>query len=586
MKSIENLKNKILAASGEKQATLVLKNAKVINVFTEEIEETDIAIEAGYIVGLGTYRGINEIEMNGRYVCPGFLDGHIHLESSMVSPNEFEKTVVPHGTTAVVTDPHEIANVAGVDGIRYMLQETEDLELDVYFMLPSCVPATKLDESGAVLEAEQLRPFYQEKRVLGLAELMNSYGTVRGEHDILQKVEDALEYGKQIDGHGPSLQGKNLNAYITAGVKSDHECSYMEEAAEKIRRGQWVMIREGTAAKNLRALIPLFSSPYYHRAILVTDDKHPEDLIKYGHMDYIIREAIAQGADPIHAIKMATLNPALYFGLATQGAIAPGYKADLVVIDDLRSFVVNEVYINGKIVAKQGCYINKSVIKPQKKEYERVTNSFHMKKIQPELLQMAELKSKQRVIQLTPYSILTSEKIITLTTGQGMSQQEVAAGVDVKQDIIKLAVLERHHNTGNVGVGYISGYGLKRGAVASSVSHDSHNLIIAGTNDLDMALAGNAVRSNGGGLAIAVDGKVLSELPLPIAGLMTNKSVLEVEEILQIMKQQLRDMGIPEEVDPFMTLAFVSLPVIPKLRLNTFGLIDVETQTVVPTSFD
>lgn len=594
MEQKKTLAQMIEAASGGAKADFVLKNARVVNVFTEQLEEADVAVSGGYIVGVGDYEGDVEVDLQGKVLCPGFLDGHIHLESSMMSPEEFCKGVLPHGTTGVITDPHEIANVAGTAGIRYMMEATKDLPMDVFFMLPSCVPSTGLDESGAVLEASDLEPFYEDERVLGLAEMMNSYGTVKGDRGVLDKLEAALSNGKKIDGHAPFLSGKGLNAYALAGVRSDHECSDIAEAVEKYSRGQWIMIREGTAAKNLDGLMPLFEAPYYQRSMLVTDDKHPGDLISLGHIDYIIRKAIANGADPIRAIKMGSFNTASYFGLDNRGAVAPGYLADLVVVDDLAAMEVEQVYKEGRLVAEHGVSLAGEV--PEKNWdaviRDRVFDSFHMKEIQKEdLIIQPEMKGaisadgepsgrQARVIQLIANQLLTTERLVPYLEKDGETP-----GVDVEQDIVKLAVFERHHHTGHVGLGFLGGYGLKKGAVASSVAHDSHNLIIAGTSDEDMVLAGNCVRKNKGGLAVVVDGQVVGELPLPIAGLMTNAGAEEVENCLTAMKAELRKLGIPETVDPFMTLAFVSLPVIPKLRLNTYGVIDVDAQEVVEAVF-
>lgn len=571
------LAKRILAASGEKKAALVLKHARVVNVFTAELESADIAVEDGYIVGVGDYEGLTEIELGGLVVCPGLIDGHIHLESSMVVPEEFQHSVIPHGTQAVITDPHEIANVAGAEGILFMLERTRGLTLDVYFMLPSCVPATGLDESGAILNADKLIPFYEEERVLGLAELMNFYGTVKADEKVLNKVEDARARHLLIDGHAPGLTGRELNAYVTAGVQSDHECSDAEEAIEKIRRGQWVMIREGTAARNLEALLPLFKEPYYHRCMLVTDDKHPGDLIRFGHLDYIIKKAVALGADPVHAVMMGSYHAARYFGLHQVGAIAPGYKANFIVVSNLNDFNVRQVYKDGKLVAENGV-MKEEILAAEKRSGiipVRVGDSFHLDEIRPGDFHIEKKGSAVRVLCLTPGELTTKENLVPWVENKGF-----APGVCVEQDIVKMAVLERHLGTGHIGLGFLGGYGLKRGAVATSIAHDSHNLIIAGTNDMDMALAGNTVRKNRGGLAVVADGKLLGELPLPIAGLMSEEPAAWVDERLEELKFQARKLGIGENIDPFMTLAFASLPVIPKLRLNTYGLIDVENQEI------
>lgn len=583
MKTCKLLREQVAAATGSKKAELVLKNAQIVNVFTQSVETGDIAIEGGYIVGIGNYEGITEKDLGGAYVCPGFLDGHIHIESSMTSPGEFERAVVPHGTIAVITDPHEIANVAGTAGIRFMMQSAQKLDLDVYFMLPSCVPATDLDESGAELLARDLEPFYADEKVLGLAEMMNAFGVTHGDKGCFEKLVQARSLKKAIDGHAPALSGKELNAYVTAGIRSDHECSDFEEAKEKFARGQWIMIRQGTAAKNLKALMGMFEDPYYQRCLLVTDDKHPGDLIRIGHIDAIIREAVSMGADPIRAIRMGTLNAAAYFGLHDMGAVAPGYKADLVVFDDLRTLNVKQVYKGGKLVAENGKMLHQ---KEKNTDWsteikERVFHSFHRVPITVEELQLKETTgTHQRVIDMVAHELITKERIEEWKELPG-----VAPGVDISRDIVKLAAIERHKNTGHVGLGFLGKYGLKKGAVATSIGHDSHNLVIAGVTDEDMVLAGNRVIENGGGLAIALEGKVLADLPLPIGGLMADEPVEVVDEKLEHMKKLSVELGISEDIDAFMTLAFISLPVIPKLRLNTYGVVDVEKHQVVEARF-
>ena len=583
MKTCKLLREQVAAATGSKKAELVLKNAQIVNVFTQSVETGDIAIEGGYIVGIGNYEGITEKDLGGAYVCPGFLDGHIHIESSMTSPGEFERAVVPHGTIAVITDPHEIANVAGTAGIRFMMQSAQKLDLDVYFMLPSCVPATDLDESGAELLARDLEPFYADEKVLGLAEMMNAFGVTHGDKGCFEKLVQARSLKKAIDGHAPALSGKELNAYVTAGIRSDHECSDFEEAKEKFARGQWIMIRQGTAAKNSKGLMGMFEDPYYQRCLLVTDDKHPGDLIRIGHIDAIIREAVSMGADLIRAIRMGTLNAAAYFGLHDMGAVAPGYKADLAVFDDLRTLNVKQVYKGGKLVAEDGKMLHqKEKITDWSDEIkERVFHSFHRDPITVEELQLKKTTgTHQRVIDMVAHELITRERIEEWKELPGM-----APGVDISRDIVKLAAIERHKNTGHVGLGFLGKYGLKRGAVATSIGHDSHNLVIAGVTDEDMVLAGNRVIENGGGLAIALAGKVLADLPLPIGGLMADEPVEVVDEKLEHMKKLSVELGISEDIDAFMTLAFISLPVIPKLRLNTYGVVDVEKHQVVEARF-
>ena len=606
MRQYNDLKKMMDVAAGRRKASLVLKGGTIVNVFTERTEIGDIAIEDGCIAGIGEYDGLVNVDMTGRYICPGFIDGHIHIESSMVSPPEFEKAVLPHGTTTVITDPHEIGNVAGCQGVDYMLKATEGLSLDTFFVMPSCVPSTGLDESGAVLGPEDIKPYYENPRVLGLAEVMNSVGVVAGQEDLMGKLTEAGRLGKVIDGHAPFLRGNELNAYVCSGVWSDHECSDAEEALEKLGRGQWIMIREGTAARNLEALMPLFEAPYYERCMLVTDDKHPGDLISMGHIDYIIRRAVSLGADSIRAIKMGTFNAARYFGLKDRGAVMPGLRADLAVLEDLKDIRVAAVYKDGVLTAKEGVCLGAG--KEKKRNYAageeprsgsredtesaektaggletafpRVFNSFHMDEVTLEDLVLEQKGAMERVIQFKPHELLTEERLVPWQNTPGL-----APGVSLEQDIVKAAVFERHLHTGHKGLGFVGGYGLKKGAVATSVAHDSHNLIVVGTNDRDMVLAANAVRKNRGGLAVAAEGQVLGELALPIGGVMSRLSVEEVEEQLQALKVLTRQLGISSDIDAFMTLAFVSLPVIPKLRINTYGVIDVDRQKQVPPSF-
>jgi len=606
VRQYNDLKKMMDVAAGRRKASLVLKGGTIVNVFTERTEIGDIAIEDGCIAGIGEYDGLVNVDMTGRYICPGFIDGHIHIESSMVSPPEFEKAVLPHGTTTVITDPHEIGNVAGGQGVDYMLKATEGLSLDTFFVMPSCVPSTGLDESGAVLGPEDIKPYYENPRVLGLAEVMNSVGVVAGQEDLMGKLTEAGRRGKVIDGHAPFLRGNELNAYVCSGVWSDHECSDAEEALEKLGRGQWIMIREGTAARNLEALMPLFEAPYYERCMLVTDDKHPGDLISMGHIDYIIRRAVSLGADPIRAIKMGTFNAARYFGLKDRGAVMPGLRADLAVLEDLKDIRVAAVYKDGVLTAKEGVCLGAG--KEKKRNYAageeprsgsredtesaektaggletafpRVFDSFHMDEVALEDLVLEQKGAMERVIQFKPHELLTEERLVPWQNTPGL-----APGVSLEQDIVKAAVFERHLHTGHKGLGFVGGYGLKKGAVATSVAHDSHNLIVVGTNDRDMVLAANAVRKNRGGLAVAAEGQVIGELALPIGGVMSRLSVEEVEEQLQALKVLTRQLGISSDIDAFMTLAFVSLPVIPKLRINTYGVIDVDRQKQVPPSF-
>lgn len=549
-------------AAGREPADLVLKNAAYVNVFSSEVCRGDIAIAEGLIVGVGSYAGKREIDVSGKIICPGLLDAHIHLESSLVSPAEFARAVVPHGTTTVITDPHEISNVMGTDGIAYMLQATEKLPIDAFFMLPSCVPCSPLDESGADLNYRSIDSFYQHERVLGLAEMMNFVGVVNTSADTIEKITAARCRGKLVDGHAPGLSGKELNAYIAAGVYSDHECADAEDALEKLRKGQFIMIREGTAAQNLQALLPLLKPRYVDRCLFCTDDKHPSDLMKGGHIDYIIQKAIRGGADPIIALKAATINTARYFGLSDRGAIAPGYLADLIVIDGLETFRVEQVYKNGECISAAGIEVSagESHLDPCLQQKSRFT--FHV-----DTLTENDFASEgpRGIIGMIPGEIVTAN--------EGFADR-----VDLGQDILKIAVIERHRHTGHIGIGYLKGYGLKRGAVATSISHDSHNIIVVGTNDKDMASAVNRILENCGGISVVENGTVRGELALEIGGLMTDRPLNEVNDVLEQAKQAAYAMGVNLGVDPFMTLSFMSLAVIPALRLTTRGVVDVLTQ--------
>ena len=577
MDKMEQKKRLIDVATGRVKADVVLKNALVLNVFTERLENKDVAVCGGRIAGLGRYKGEIEYDLSGKIVIPGLIDGHMHLESTLLTPTQLERASLPHGTTMIFADPHEIANVAGTEGIDYIMKLCEDLTMRVRFNMPSCVPACPMEESGETLEADDLRPYYARENVTGLAEVMNSVGVTYGDEPLLQKIIDAQENGKVVDGHAPFLGGKDLCAYAGAGVQSDHECTTAHEGIEKISRGQWIMIREGTAAKNLNALLPLCRPPYCYRAMFCTDDRHPEDLLNEGHLDAILKKAVSGGADPYIAVRMCTLNTATYFRMYDYGAVAPGYIADLVVVSDLESFHVEQVFVGGQLAAENGHVIQeKADVLPYS---ERILHSFHMQAIDESALRLP-IKERQRVIGLKKHELLTDEIII-----QPSDEGRANSGYDLKRDILKAAVFERHHATGHVGIGFITGYGLKSGAVATSVAHDSHNLIVIGTNDRDIAAAAEAVRRMDGGLAVVKDGAVLESLTLPIAGLMTPLTIEEADEKLRRMKEITKELGVSGDIDPFMTLAFVSLPVIPVLRLNGKGLIDVNKQEIVEATF-
>jgi adenine deaminase len=555
----------IEAASGREKADLVLKNATYVNVFSNELCQADIAVAEGLIVGMGSYEGEIEADMTGKIVLPGFLDAHIHLESSLVSPREFVKAVLPHGTTTVITDPHEIANVMGTDGIEYMLQATEGLPVDVRFMLPSCVPATPLDESGAILDYRAIDSFYDHPRVQGLAEMMNFVGIINGDEQAVEKIVAAQAHHKKIDGHAPDLQGNDLNAYIAAGVYSDHECHDLNDAIAKLQRGQFIMIREGTAARNLEALVPLLCDKYAERCMFCTDDKHPNDLLEKGHIDYIVRRAIALGADPITAVKVACHNAARYFLLNNRGAIAPGYLGDFVVIDSFESFQIEKVYKRGELMVENGELRDFPAPSIEPYLVERAHNTFHVGTLTGE--DFAE-KRPRGIIGMVPGEITTVDA--------GYSDR-----IDTEYDVLKLAVVERHKNTHHIGIGYIQGYGLKSGAVATSISHDSHNIIVVGTNEADMAAAVNRVVELNGGIVVLDGGASVAEVPLSIAGIMSEEPLPEVNQKLEDAKARAYALGVSDGVDPFMTLSFMALPVIPSLRITTRGVFDVSRQTYV-----
>ena len=552
-------------AAGREKADLVLKNATYVNVFSNELCHDDIAVAEGLIVGMGHYEGVVEVDVSDQIVLPGFLDAHIHLESSLVSPTEFAKAVLPHGTTTVITDPHEITNVMGTDGIDYMLQATEDLPVDVRFMLPSCVPSTPLDESGAILDYRAIDSFYEHPRVQGLAEMMNSYGVIHNDKEVVSKIVAAQAHHKKIDGHAPGLQGNKLNAYIAAGVYSDHECSELDDAIAKLQRGQFIMIRDGTAARNLEALIPLLCDKYVERCMFCTDDKHPNDLLDKGHIDYIVRKAIGLGVDPIIAVKAACHNAARYFLLNNRGAIAPGYLADFVIIDDFRSFNIQQVYKKGVLMCDHGVLTDFSAPEIEPYLSQRAHDTFRLKHLTAEDFRDARPRG---VIGMVPNEIVT--------TDAGYSDH-----IDVEQDILKIAVIERHKNTHHIGLGYIKNYGLKRGAVATSISHDSHNIIVVGTNEEDMAYAANRVVELNGGIIVAEGELSTAEVPLAIAGIMSDEPLVVVNEKLEDAKEKAFTAGVSRGVDPFMTLSFMALNVIPTLRITTRGVFDVVSQQYV-----
>ena len=554
-------------ASGRKKSSLVLKNANIVNVYTHEIHVADIAISGNRIAGIGRYEGLKEVDLSGRYAVPGLIDAHMHLESSMVMPSEFARAVLLRGTTTVIADPHEIANVAGLPGIRFLLDNSSDILLDVFMMLPSCVPSTPFDSPGAIFGTEDMEKLHNDPRVLGLGEVMDFQGVVSGRQDIMKKL--ALFSGRLIDGHAPGLSGHALNAYAAAGIRTDHECVEAEEMLEKLRLGFYILIREGSAARDLTALIKTVNSGNLSRCLFCTDDRQMEDILLHGHIDNNVRMAVESGIDAVSAIVMATLNTAQCYGLKDRGAVAPGYVADIVVLDDLREFSISCVYKNGSLVDNSSFNRKKPGI-PQ-----NIGNTVNIKPVSEEQLQVKLDDMPVCVIELLPGSLVTKR------TFQKVSREHGVFVCRTAQDPVKLAVVERHKATGRVGMGLLANFGIRGGAIASTISHDAHNLIAAGDNDMDILTAINVLSSTGGGITICSGGKALKTLPLKVAGIISDNSFEKVHGDLGQMLQIAHNMGIPADVDPFMTLSFMALTVIPELRLTDRGLFDVSRQQFV-----
>jgi len=555
-------------ARGEEPAELVLTGGRVANVFTGEWQETDVALCDGVIVGLGDYAG-PRLPVTGRYILPGFIDGHLHLESSMLTPRELARALLLLGTTTVVADPHEIANVWGARGLDYLLGASEGLPVDFFFMLPSCVPATPLETSGACLEARDLEPYRHHPRVLGLAEVMNFPGVVAGDSGLMAKI--ALYPQGPVDGHAPLLSGKALNAYRLAGIGSDHECTALAEAQEKLRLGFYLMVREGSLAKNLADLLPAVTPASLRRTMLITDDCHPEDLVLTGHLNHLLRKAVSLGLDPLAAVTMATLNPAEYFRLRDRGAVAPGLAADLVVVEDLKGFRIDKVLKNGNLVVDQG----KLTAEPEALAVAVPTSSMNVKNLRLEAFSPPAAGRVAKVIGLIPDQLLTEKRLLPAPVREGR------LATDPAQDILKLAVVERHHGTGHLGLGLVQGFGLRRGALASSVAHDSHNIVVVGASEADMLQAVRHLVDLGGGMAVVDDGRVVADLALPIAGLISSEPLERVAAAYGTLQEAYRGLG-GNLSDPFMALSFLALPVIPALKLTDLGLVDVDRFEIVP----
>lgn len=547
-----------------KRVKFAIKDSSYLDTATGEVRRGDIAIEDGAIVGIGEYEGETELDAAGRIAIPGLIDAHIHLESAMVSPAEFARAVVRHGTTAVACDPHEIANVMGERGIEYMLAAAEGLPIDVFFELPSCVPATPYEENGCDFGYAHAQRFYDDPRFVGLGEMMNYPAVVVGNAEVMARIDAARRRGLAVDGHAPGLSGAALSAYVAAGVGSDHECTTADEAREKIAAGMSIMIREGTAARNLDALLPLIAPENASRIMFCCDDKHPNDLLSGGHIDAICRRAIAAGADPALVVRAATLNAARYFKLERRGAIAPGYKADMAILDNLRDFNVLACVKDGRIVCDRGSMAD-----------------FKAPEI-PQPLRDAAHDTFRLAAPLTPrdFAVEGSAAVLGVVPGELITRDcGRASSVDAAHDILKIAVVERHRGTGHIGVGFISGFGLSHGAVATSIAHDAHNLIIVGANDEDMACAGNLVAESKGGIAVVDAGRALASVELAVAGLMSDDPLEEVNRQLEHAKAAAFELGVNRGIDPFMTLSFMSLTVIPELRITTRGMFDVRTQS-------
>jgi len=554
-------------AKGDLTVDLVLKNCKIVNVFTHEIHEDDIAIDSGKIIGFGPYEAKRTIDLEGKYVAPGLVDSHMHLESTLVTPQRLSEISIANGTTTIIADPHEIANVCGVDGIEYLLESSKNIPLNIFFMIPSCVPATAFEDAGASIENKDIEKLLKKDLVLGLGELMDYPNVINGNINMLKKMD--LAKRKIIDGHAPGLLGRDLNAYMINGVKTDHECSTQEEMKQRLNRGMYVILREGSASKDVKNLLPAINAYNYRRCLFCTDDKNPEDLISKGHINHNIKLAIKSGIDPITAIQMATINASECYRLRDIGGIAPGYDADLIILNSLEDFEIESVYKKGDLVYSHG------EIKFKTKDYtnEKVLNTVNIKPVKSKDLVLQLTNDLANVIVVKPFSIITEKavrKVSVNEKGEYINNEHL--------DICKIAVIERHKGTGKIGVGLVEKFGLRQGAIATTISHDSHNIVVVGDNDVDMLKAIDALDEMNGGIVIVKDGKVQHELPLPIAGLMTDQPLKQVEETLNEMLAYAFDtLQVNKAINPFMTLSFLSLPVIPELKITTRGLFDVNT---------
>ncbi len=566
MDRIEKMEIRASLAKGEKEVELVLKNCKIINVFTHEIHENDIAINNGKIIGFGDYKAKKYIDVKGKYVSPGLIDSHMHLESTLVTPQRLAEIVVPNGTTTIIADPHEIANVLGVKGINYLIDSSKDIPLNIFFMIPSCVPATSFEDTGATIDYKDTQELLKKDLVLGLGELMDYPSVINGDKEILKKME--LAKRKIVDGHAPGLMNKELNAYMINGVKTDHECATIEEMKERLNRGMYVSIREGSASKDLKNLIGGVNEYNYRRCLFCSDDKNPEDLINKGHINYNVKLAIESGIDPITAIQMATINASECYRLRDIGGIAPGYDADLLILNDLKTFDIHSVYKKGKLVYND----NKILFETRDIVDESVRNTVNIADVDIKDLVLKLDSDIAYVIGVKPFSLITEKalrKVSINEKGEYINNEYL--------DICKMAVIERHHATGKVGLGLVENFNLTNGAIATTISHDSHNLVVLGDNDKDMLVAINRIKEINGGIVIVRDNEVKAELKLDIAGLITDIPLKNVEEKLsEMLEYSFDELKINRKINPFMTLSFMSLPVIPSLKLTARGLFDVD----------
>ena len=562
----EELKKLILTAGGARKADTVIKNCKVVNVFSGKIIEGDIALCGDQIAGVGEYEGEVEIDAEGRYAAPGFIDSHIHIESSYLSPEELGMLLVPHGGTTIIADPHEIVNVLGIPGLDYMMDAAKNTKLDIKYMLPSCVPATPFEHAGAVIDAEDMEDPILRDNILGLGEFMNFPGVVNADDATLDKLMVAKDAGKLIDGHSPGITGKALNAYCAARIRADHECDTIQDFEERLDNGMYVMLRQGSACKNLKSLLPAVTPENSRRVIFCSDDRQPKTILEEGHLDNHLRLCVEEGMDPITAIRMATLNAAECFGLDDRGAIAPGYRADIVLLDDLKDFKADKVWVAGELTADQGKYLPEVI----KEDITPVMGSVHLKDFSAEKFKMNLKGNRVHTIEIQPGGVVTKKSVDEIQVKDGEFV------FDPGQDIVKVAVVERHQLTGNVACGFLKGYGIKEGAVALSVAHDSHNIIVVGVSDEEMAFAVEALKEQSGGVVLVKDGKVIERMPMPIAGLMSDQSAEWMDAKLTALHEKAYEvLGVNDDVEPVMTLCFMSLAVIPELKLTDEGLFDV-----------